>query len=105
MGTEDVGGFGLADVLQEVSRDLVEAQQRTTEEGGFGLTVGSVEIELAVAVTRETKAGGRAGLKLQVLPFFGSGEASVEAAHARGGSRTDRIKLVLYPSNQGAVGM
>ncbi|MFF8357277.1 trypco2 family protein [Streptomyces chartreusis] len=105
MGNEAADGFGLDEVLQEVSHDLQAAQGRTLEEGGgFGLAISSVEIELTVAVVRESKAAGRAGFKLQVLPWLSSAEAAVEASRASGDNRTQRIKLTLWSPNQGGVG-
>ncbi|MGX1884759.1 trypco2 family protein [Streptomyces sp. NPDC055287] len=105
MGNEAANGFGLDEVLREVSRDLVAAQQRTGEEGGgFGLTIGSVEIELTIAVIRESKAAGRAGFKVQVLPWLSGADAAAEASHTRGDSRTHHIKLTLWSQNQGPVG-
>jgi hypothetical protein len=67
MGTEE--GFGLNDVLLALSLDLEAARQETAERGGgFGLDVLQAEIELTVAVTRETK--GAAGGKVKVLAFL-----------------------------------
>ncbi|MGW8883051.1 trypco2 family protein [Streptomyces sp. NPDC055749] len=105
MGNEVANGFRLDEVLREVSRDLLAAQQRTGEGGGgFGLAISSVEIELTIAVIRESKAVGRAGFKVQVLPWLSGAEAAAEASHTRGDSRTHRIQLTLWSQNQEPVG-
>ncbi|MFF0428989.1 trypco2 family protein [Streptomyces sp. NPDC004520] len=104
MGNDAANGFGLDEVLGEVSRDLLAAQQRTSEEGGVGLVIGSVEIELTVAVVQESKAAGRAGFKVQVLPWLSSVEAAGDASRARTQGRTHLIKLTLWSQNQGPVG-
>ncbi|MEU7397985.1 trypco2 family protein [Streptomyces albogriseolus] len=105
MESELANGFGLDEVLREVSSDLLAAQQRAGDEGGgFGLAIQTVEIELTVAVVRESKATGRTGFKVQVLPWLGGAEAAAEASRSRGDTRTHRIKLTLLSTNQEPVG-
>ncbi|MGW1765009.1 trypco2 family protein [Streptomyces sp. NPDC002073] len=98
----DVIGYGLGEVLEAVSGELVAAQQRTAEQGGFGLMVDSVEIELAITVVGETRTAGRAGLSVRVLPLLNI-DVGGERASTLSDTRMNRIKLVLHATG-GPVG-
>ncbi|MGA5043902.1 trypco2 family protein [Streptomyces arboris] len=105
MENEASDGFGLDEVIRQVSQDLLAAQQHASEGGnGFGLKISTVEIELIVALTRESKVSGRAGLKVQVLPWLGGAEVAGDASRTSGQSRTHRIKLNLWSENENDVG-
>ncbi len=83
--------LGLADAI-----DVVRSELRKAQDSGRGadvrFTVGSVEVELAIEVTK--KAGGEASIKvLNVMSLGGKGEVSK--------GDTNRVKVVLNPIGVG----
>ena len=81
--------FDLAEVLGHLRADL-ERAQRDGSEGGLGLRIEGAEVELLVAVSRESTPGGK--LKIDVIGVGGF-EAGADASFGR--SRTHRVLLRL----------
>jgi hypothetical protein len=80
------GNIPLAALIRELRRELIEA---IAEGAGSELqfSLGPVELELEIEVTRE--AGGGGGVRFWVLSAEGSAKA--------GSTRTQNIHLVLNP--------
>jgi hypothetical protein len=87
MPDESKPAIGLADAIGAVRDDLIQAQQQGAGED-VRFTVGDVELEFAVDVTRE--AGAEASVKvLSVLSVGGKGGVAHKQGH--------RVKVVLKP--------
>ena len=67
-GTPEEATFGLDEVLQALSHDLLRAQKRAEKEA-FGLYLRDAEVELSFTVEKATTGGGGAepeGLRCRV---------------------------------------
>jgi hypothetical protein len=73
MSENDNSSIGLAEFIQQVKQDLLSVAPGKDKEAPF-LFVESVELELQVTVKRTGKAGGKAGLKINVLGVEAGGE-------------------------------
>jgi hypothetical protein len=80
----------LADAVRVV-REQLEIAREAGESEQTRFTVDSVEIELAVQVTKDVKAKG--GVRLGVVSFEAGGGGSSESVH--------RVKLSLSPGRDG----
>ncbi|MDX3339702.1 MULTISPECIES: trypco2 family protein [unclassified Streptomyces] len=97
--------LGLDDVIAAVGRDLLKAREKALADpdGAFGLYVGTVEVELTLAVSRETSASGGAKAKVWVLPWIGV-EASAEGRRSHAHQTTHRIKVCMNSHSLDPVG-
>jgi len=80
----------LADAVRVV-REQLDIAREAGESADTRFEVGSVEIELAVQVTKDANAKG--GIRLGVVSFEGGGGASSASTH--------RVKLELTPRRDG----
>ena len=86
-------GAGLAETIEILRAELRTAQDAGTD-SDVRFTVGPVEVELAIEVTK--KAGGEASIKvLNLLSIGGQGE--------RAKSETNRVKVTLQPVARNGV--
>lgn len=93
-------GLGLDEVLAALRHDLVTARGANDDaEGGYGLGVTEVEVELSVEVGRSVSGEGSVGAKWFVVSGSASGQVSRER------TRAHRIRLTLRPVPPGAGGV
>lgn len=86
---DDVGTLGLAEVLEKLRSDLLEAQ-RAGKDSPMVLLIGDVEVELKIVATKS--AAGQGGFRLAVFSAEASGSLT-EAA-------TQTLKLKLTPKSK-----
>lgn len=92
-------GLGLDEVLAALRHDLVAAREANDDaEGGYGLGVTEVEVELSVEVARSVSGEGSVGAKWFVV----SGDASGQVSRDR--TRAHRIRLTLRPVSSAEAG-
>ena len=78
----------LADAVEAIREQLIQATIRGASKD-LKFTLGQVELEFAVSLTRDSKAAG--GIKVWVLNIDGSTGESVASTH--------RIKVTLQPTD------
>lgn len=83
---ESEDGLGLAEAIEAVREELRKAQD-LGRQGELRFTVGEVEVELAVDVTKT--AGGEASVRVLGVGLGGKGE--------RSWSQTNRVRVSLNP--------
>jgi hypothetical protein len=94
MSENDNSSIGLAEFIQQVKQDLLSVAPGKDKEAPF-LFVESVELELQVTVKRTGKAGGKAGIKINVLGT--GGEIGVEAGGELGRDDVQKVTVKLSP--------
>ncbi|MFF3812651.1 trypco2 family protein [Streptomyces bacillaris] len=93
--THDLDGIELADAVESIRNQLVEAASRATGRP-LAFAVGDIQMEFTLELRKEAKAGGK--VKAWVV------EAGTDASRATG--RTHKVAFTLSPQNAvtGGVG-
>ncbi|MFJ7060146.1 trypco2 family protein [Streptomyces griseobrunneus] len=86
--THDLDGIELADAVESIRNQLVEAAARATGRP-LAFAVGDIQMEFTLELRKEAKAGGR--VKAWVV------EAGADASRATG--RTHKVAFTLSPRN------
>ncbi|WP_222316500.1 trypco2 family protein [Streptomyces cavourensis] len=86
--THDLDGIELADAVESIRNQLVEAASRATGRP-LAFAVGDIQMEFTLELRKEAKAGGK--VKAWVV------EAGTDASRATG--RTHKVAFTLSPQN------
>ncbi|MDX3378099.1 hypothetical protein PV390_27230 [Streptomyces sp. ME02-6991-2A] len=86
--THDLDGIELADAVESIRNQLVEAAARATDRP-LAFAVGDIQMEFTLELRKEAKAGGK--VKAWVV------EAGTDASLASG--RTHKVAFTLSPRN------
>ncbi|MGA4997208.1 trypco2 family protein [Streptomyces arboris] len=84
--THDLDGIELADAVESIRNQLVEAAARATDRP-LAFVVGDIQMEFTLELRKEAKAGGK--VKAWVV------EAGADASRATG--RTHKVSFTLRP--------
>ena len=84
--------IGLADTIDHLRKELVEANKRGKGED-LRFHVDGVELELAIEITQEGGAGGKVSFKVLGVGVEGGADASVTRA------RSNRMTIKLRPDD------